>query len=306
MPDQAVQASAETIPRDILEAVKQRQCIVFLGAAANAASPDGSEFTYTTAPPSGSKMSEMLAKRIGYEHSDVSNLQRVSLYAEFQSKGQWTASRDNLIDFIRAEVAGPKIMPSPILRMLAEMPFPIYMTTNYDSLLEASVFRAKTLDGIPKVPIIRIYDPKRNKPPEQVPLDPEERKPVVFKLHGDIDKGESLVVTEEDYLEFILKMTDNHAHPIPNQIRARLNEWLTLFIGYSLKDYNLRLLLRTLRWNIDQVFKPFFSVDRFPDEVIVSVFQNREKIKVNFIRTDVWNFVPTLYQVIHGRPYRED
>ena len=30
-----------------------------------------------------------------------------------------------------------------------------------------------------------------------------------------------------------------------------LTDWTTLFVGYSLLDYNLRLLFKTLRWKID-------------------------------------------------------
>jgi hypothetical protein len=290
----------ELVPQEIVDAVSSKQCIVFLGAAANAPAPTDSEFKYEEdkAPPMGSKLSDRLADRIGYLGIDRANLQKVSLCAEFQSNKQWTASRANLVKFIEDQIGAPGIIPSPILHKLAALPFPFYITTNYDTLLEKSLYQAKTLGGLDKDPIVRVYDPKRDKPPEPVPLNPQERNPVVFKLHGDIHKPESIVVTEEDYLEFILKMTDNYAHPIPNQIRTQLNELPTLFIGYSLQDYNLRLLLRTLRWNVDPSnYKPFFSVDMSPDNVIVSVFQNRERIKVNFIRADVWKFVPRLYEL---------
>jgi hypothetical protein len=300
MPQVDQQDDQELVPQEIVDAVSSKQCIVFLGAAANAPAPADSDLNYEEdkAPPMAGTLSERLADRIGYLGKDRASLQKVSLCAEFQSNKQWTASRANLVNFINSQIGAPRIVPSPILHKLAALPFPFYITTNYDTLLEKSLYKAQTLDGLEKDPIVRVYDPKRDKPPEQVPLNPKERNPVVFKLHGDIHKPESIVVTEEDYLEFILKMTDNNAHPIPSQLRVQLGELPTLFIGYSLQDYNLRLLLRTLRWNVDPAnYQPFFSVDRSPDSVIVSVFQNREKIKVNFIRADVWKFVPRLYEL---------
>jgi len=298
--------SEELIPQEIVDAVFSKQCIVFLGAAANAPSPPDSDLKYEedNAPPMGGALSENLSRHIGYLGTDRTNLQRVSLCAEFQTSKRWSASRLKLIDFIKKQVAAENISPSPILHMLAAMPFPIYITTNYDTLMESALFQATTLDDKQKTPIVRIYDPERDRPPDSVPLDPKERNPVVFKLHGDINTPKSIVVTEEDYLEFILKMTNNHAHPLPEQIRARMKSWPTLFIGYSLKDYNLRLLLRTLRWNVDPAdYQPFFSVDRFPDDIIVSVFQVRGTLQVRFIETDVWKFVPKLYEICLGRRY---
>jgi hypothetical protein len=301
------------VPGYVIDAVMAKKCIVFLGAAANAPSPEGSVFNYKRTPPVGNFLSTELAKHIKHFQGDPTNLPRVSLALEVMGEG----GRENLINIIKQYVAARDIVPSPILHMLAALPFPIYITTNYDTLLERALNRAqilkknqKTIPGdnhtsIEKVPIVRIYESNREKPPEPVPLDIEEENPVVFKLHGDINTPASIVVTEEDYLTFILKMTlTNHLHPIPTNIRARLNDWPTLFIGYSLRDYNLRLLLRTLRFNVDPAnYKPFFSVDCSPDEVIVSVFRSRGELKVQFISADVWKFVPKLYELCCGIPF---
>jgi len=136
-------------------------------------------------------------------------------------------------------------------------------------------------------------------------LDPSEEQPILLKLHGDIDQPESFVVTEEDYLIFIQKMGDDHQHPIHRNIRARMNTWPILFIGYSLKDYNLRLLFRTLRWHVDVANFPLsFSVDPFPDDLIVSVLQHGEKPMVSFVRESLWDFVPALYKECRGAEWQ--
>ena len=67
----------------------------------------------------------------------------------------------------------------------------------------------------------------------------------------------SLVITDEDYIQFVLRMTDKEPyHPVPVTMKHYLKRWPTLFIGYSLKDYNLRLLFRTLRWKLDKAKFP--------------------------------------------------
>ena len=66
-------------------------------------------------------------------------------------------------------------------------------------------------------------------------------------MHGSIsaDSGwDSFVVTEEDYVEFLSRMTDNKA--IPSILIDYFQERNFLFLGYSLRDWNLRVLLRRL------------------------------------------------------------
>jgi hypothetical protein len=290
------------VPDDIVKSVSSGQCILFLGAMASAPSPTGCCYAYKSenALPNGTQLAESLALKCNYPEKDNTNLQRVSLYYQFNG----TPSRNRLVRDIVAEIAKPEIVPSPALHMLAGLPFRFIITTNYDHLFDLALRQAKTIDGQAKDPIVKIYDPDLQRVPEMVPLDPSERRPVLLKLHGDIDRPESIVVTEEDYLVFIHKMSDQHHHPIHDNLRCRINNWPVLFIGYSLKDYNLRLLFRTLRWHVDGANFPLsFSVDPTPDDLIVSVWQRGDKPMVSFVRENLWDFVPALYKACLNREY---
>lgn len=274
-----------------MESVKKGECILFLGAMASAPSPEESPYKYENAPPSGAELSKRLAKKSNYPDKDVENLQRVSLFIEYRDGG----SRESLVKAIVEEITAGGFEPSPALRMLAALPFRIVITTNYDHLFDRALRDAKTADGHSKDPIIKIYDP--NGPPEKVPLDPLVQRPILLKLHGDIDKPESIVVSEEDYIVFIQRMSTSHLHPIHDFIRTRMRTWQTLFIGYSLKDYNLRLLFKTLRWNEDAANFPLsYSVDPKPDNLIVSVLQTGKERIISFIKENLWSFVPALYK----------
>jgi hypothetical protein len=89
--------------------------------------------------------------------------------------------------------------------------------------------------------------------------------------------------------------------PVPLSLKEPLTTWSTLFVGYSLVDYNLRLLLRTLRSKIDAAnLKPMFSVDRRPDPLILNVWGTGQNKQVEFIAQDVWSFVPRLSEVVLG------
>ncbi len=96
-------------------------------------------------------------------------------------------------------------------------------------------------------------------------------------------------------------MSDKEPYdPIPLSLKHFLTGWTTLFVGYSLLDYNLRLLFKTLRWKIDPANMPdMYSVDFRPDALILDVWQNQRRY-VKFIAEDVWSFVPQLYEVVLG------
>ena len=89
--------------------------------------------------------------------------------------------------------------------------------------------------------------------------------------------------------------------PVPLTLKYYLTGWTTLFVGYSLLDYNLRLLFKTLRWKIDTANRPdMYSVDYSPDPLILDVWHNQRRY-VKFIAQDVWAFVPELYELVLGK-----
>ncbi|HEX8157109.1 MAG TPA: SIR2 family protein [Solirubrobacteraceae bacterium] len=183
--------------------------------------------------------------------------------------------------------------PSPMLSALARLDFPLVITTNYDGLFE------RALRNAGKQPRVSVY-----KPDDEPTTDYDNetaQSPVIYKLHGDIAHPESLVVTDEDYIQFVLRMSDKEPYdPIPLSLKHFLKRWTTLFIGYSLLDYNLRLLFKTLRWRIDPAKVPAtYSVDLQPDALILDVWQSQRRY-VKFIAQDVWSFVPQLYEAVRG------
>lgn len=76
-----------------------------------------------------------------------------------------------------------------------------------------------------------------------------ERRTVILKLHGSVDPGperawESFVVTEDDYIDYLPE--SDLASAIPVGLVARLRRSHFLYLGYGLRDWNLRLVLHRL------------------------------------------------------------
>lgn len=150
----ATDAEVSSVVKQIGGVVRSGQCILFLGAGVHAPPPKDSRFVYPVEqrPPLGSALSEQLASsvgaRLGVElpNEDPRNLQRVALFYEMER------SRHKLVEEIRTSVQVGK-RPSPALRALGELDFPLIITTNYDQLLE----QAFVLAG--KQPRVSVYTP---------------------------------------------------------------------------------------------------------------------------------------------------
>jgi SIR2-like domain len=284
---------------ELVARIKTGESILFLGAAVHAPPPSDSPYIYPEQqrPPLGEKLAEMLAKDCAFEQQcpgeSPCDLQRVSLCFE-TTPG---LGRKSLVDSVEAYLKGGK-KPSPVLKMLAALPFKIIITTNYDQLLDDALRESG------KGPFRIVYSPRLGEPTEDMTGDPTEKQPLVFKMHGDLEHRESIVITDEDYITFVQRMMEKDpAYPVPMTIRYRMNRWPTVFVGYSLRDYNLRLLFRTLRWRVDKAeVPPSFAVDRNPDPLILKVWQDERKF-ITFVTQDIWTFVPWLFEQVWGYPF---
>jgi hypothetical protein len=285
--------------RDLVEKIRAGQCILFLGAGVHAAPDDDpAQYPQEERPLLGGGLAEALAGVSEFAKlcpkEAPSDLQRVSLHIDTEKE----LGRAKLVEYLKGYLRTGK-KPSKALRILSVLPFKIIVTTNYDSLLEMSL-RQRGKD-----PKIVVYQPKENVVTEDARGDPTEQEPFVFKMHGDLDAPSSIVITDEDYIRFIQRMADKEAfHPVPQTVRYYMNRWPTLFIGYSLRDYNLRLLFRALRRGMDaSAFSRSFSLDPRPDPLIVRVWQEREQPFVAFVVHDLWKFVPRLHREIMGKDF---
>ncbi len=299
--DEKDQPSYDSALEYIADRISKHECILFLGSAIHVPPPPmtGTAYTYNEqkAPPVGTKLAKHLAEKAKYPGQDWWNLQRVAQHFETETK-----SRFRLIEEIRTAVdVGHE--PSPMLRLLADLKFPIVITTNYDSFYERALDERAHDKGLPQQEYqVSIYSPNNNANKRKrqktldCPKDPQPDHPFILKIHGDLNHWETIVITDEDYIQFVLRMGDKKPfYPFGDNVLTRLTTWPTLFIGYSLMDYNLRLLFKTLRWKLDNAqIPPNYSVDKKPDELIRDVWENQRRY-VNFIVLNLWDFIPKLH-----------
>jgi hypothetical protein len=129
-------------------------------------------------------------------------------------------------------------------RVLAGLPLPVYLTTNYDN------FMLTALAGLGKQPVRDFCRWNRSPalavaPAIEPTFTPSPKQPVVFHMHGHFALPESLVLTEDDYLDFLVAVSRDE-NLLPHQMKRTLAGSSLLFVGYSLADWDFRVIHRGL------------------------------------------------------------
>lgn len=145
--------------------------------------------------------------------------------------------------------------PEEPLSMLAALPLPIYVTTGYHRFLETALRQAGKEprseiyywrpDLVNAVPSIFAEDPA---------FRPSDSEPLVYHLYGRDDYPDSLVLTENDYLDFLVQVSQDmsrnrmagDSQGLPPLVEAALAQSSLLMLGYELEAWDFRTLFRGL------------------------------------------------------------
>ena len=134
------------------------------------------------------------------------------------------------------------------LNLLARIPLPVYVTTSFYGFME----RALAEEGRQPVTHVCFWD-------GQVPNDavrfypdpnfkPDPTTPVVYHLFGYEEVPSSLLLSEDDYMEFLKSIARDRANTsrpiIPSYLRDHLSNSSLIMLGYRLPDWDFRMLFR--------------------------------------------------------------
>jgi hypothetical protein len=223
----------------LLERIQEKKCTPFLGAGACAG-----------ALPLGGELSRDLADAQNYPFQDRGDLLRVAQFIAVKSDPRYAKSM--VVD--RLKRAGPPNFANPPdftasddpHGVLASLNLPVYLTTNYDDFM----FRAlRAAERDPRREVCR-WHPGTSQIPSVFKTEPSYRpspaNPLVFHLHGYDKEPDSIVLTEDDYLKFMINLARDPAL-LPPFVQAAISASTLLFVGYRLADWNFRVLFQILR-----------------------------------------------------------
>ncbi len=246
--------------RLLLRNIKKGNCTPFLGFG-----------MYSNIYPQKSEIAQKWAKDYEYPLADAHNIVRVAQFLDVEFESSIFSKEKWLDEF--AQVGPPDFTdPNEPHRILADLPLPVYITTNYDDFMVQALKERQNKD--PKQELCRWNDLLKNQPSifeTDLSFKPTPANPVVFHLHGchrrgDDELPESLVLTEDDYFDFLINVSKDQ-DLIPPRIQRVLTRNPLLFLGYQITDWDFRVLLRILTNNYGKSLSGVHvSVQLVPDE----------------------------------------
>jgi hypothetical protein len=240
--------------------------------------------------PSGQELAQELAKYIRFPFTEGYDLARVSQYvAALEGEGSLYEELHQVFDADYPPTALHRFLArlAAVTRTQGARECMLVITTNYDDSLERAfehedepydlvtyiaegrdrgLFRHVPFGGTPIV--VRV-------PNEYSDIRLDERS-VIVKLHGAVDRlrgADSFVITEDHYIDYITRADVSGLFPVT--LAAKLRTSHLMFLGYSLRDWNLRVMLYRL-WGEQEgkSFKSWAVQDR-PDPIDRAAWDER-------------------------------
>lgn len=188
-------------------------------------------------------------KEINNEKNNLAKLSQIysDYYGDNRAKHE---VRELVID------SSKKADPS-IFRSIAKLPICDIITTNYDRMIEESQdnHNYRIIIEIPDNGIQGNYNKNATN---------------IFKIHGDIENPQSIILTQDDYDNYFEK------HPeMLKYIERIFSENSILILGYRLNDYNIRSLMNKFKSNITKkvywvdINHPPFAQEQWPNTQII-------------------------------------
>ncbi len=209
------------------------------------------------------------AEKFGYPMAG-DECEELPLVAQFLTvnQGEETFVRDKFLEALRVGILrhyghelSPEIREAPLEKLisaagairrklelaephevLASLNLPLYISTNPDNLL------ADALVAAGKKPRVALC-PRGDYVAENTELDlayrPTSDEPLVYHLFGNLRDPDSLVLTQDDYFDYLIEVTRND-DLIPTTVRSHLVNTALLFLGFQMSDWDFRVLFRSV------------------------------------------------------------
>jgi hypothetical protein len=245
----------------VAQSLAHGRVVPFLGAGANLCDrPDGATWEPGLFVPSGAELARVIAERSSYPDPGEPDLTWVAQYL-VSVMGEMQLYR------LLHSVFNADYQPTSLHRLLARLPAILrergrgqllVLTTNYDVLVERALEEAgEQFDVLwheakpgrtqglfmhrrPEGDVVPVTRPNR-----YVGIPTPLERPVVVKLHGSVDRhdyqNDSYVLDEESYIRYLTG--PRLSHLIPVAVMSEIAGSHLLFLGYSMRDWNIRAML---------------------------------------------------------------
>lgn len=244
---------------DLLMLIRMQKCTPFIGS--------GASFPYL--PLAADLANDWSIK---YKYPLVNDTKDLAKVAQFMAIDRYPMFPKHIIaeDFRNKDQPNFLDKDNPY-GILADLNLPIYITTNYDNFMFDAL---KSREKDPRREVCRwsneidqMLKLKQINPVLSSRFTASSANPVVYHLHGHLEIPESMVMTENDYLDFMIRLHEKDSPILPPQVTIALATTALLFVGYSLADWDFRVLFRSIFTAISSMTNLIIAVQLPPTDV---------------------------------------
>jgi hypothetical protein len=133
-----------------------------------------------------------------------------------------------------------------------------------------------------------------------------DKRTVILKLHGAVDRVtatdvveplDSFVITDDDYIDYLTR--SDITNLVPKNVAAKLGNSNFWFLGYSLRDWNLRVILRRI-WGAQKLKWSSWAIQLEPED-LDQIFWMRRDIQI--VNARLREYVLQLIDRVDAQPY---
>lgn len=184
----------------------------------------------------------------GFPYDELDEYMQKALQSRFADNlpaelRQGYVDLDRLIDAVGRERREKD--PMDPYKVLAEMPLPIYITTSFNNLMASALQEAGKDPQVILCPWNEYIEQAESIYDREPDYFPTPERPLIYHLFGRLNEPDSVVLTEDDYFDFLIGVTSNNKL-IPPAVRRALTDTALLFLGFQLDDWNFRVLFRSI------------------------------------------------------------
>lgn len=247
---------------EISNSLKNKNLCAFIGSGVSRTYKDKITNKVFEGIPTATDIISDLSEKLSYIDKSLSFEQVFFLIKKHEGK-------QGLIKRLNGYINKANIKPLPSHEILADLPFSVFITTNFDTLMEKALDLKEREYSV----IVNNYDIVKWSN-NQIPL---------IKLHGCINRSDTLIAAEDDY-----ELIDLKVPLISALVKTLLAYKNILFLGYSLSDPDFKRLYSELKYILGEYmpksYAVVYNVSEYDD-----VFWNDKGLKI--IKSDLTLFL---------------
>jgi hypothetical protein len=135
-----------------------------------------------------------------------------------------------------------KTDPGDPYRVMAALPVSVYVTTAWTDLLQAALRDADP----PRDPVTMTFPWNELADFDATLQKPSKERPLVYHLFGRLERPRSLVLTEDDYFQWMAAWMTRRKD-IPTDVSEALVEKSLMFVGFRLDDWDFRVVFNGVK-----------------------------------------------------------